>query len=141
MRVRYIGKCDKTDSIVGVGLTWTPGQERDVTSTVAAHLLAYTDTWEKADGETGDVDSTGKEPVGLFNKRDDEAEIGFMKKKDDEAELPLPVVDFHSMNKVQLAEYMEKNYKEKVDKRQSVADLRQRATELHTQHPISEADK
>lgn len=129
MRVKYIGKCDKTDSIVGVGLAWVPGQERDVTGTVAAHLLAYTDTWVKAEGEEGEVDSAGREPIGLFNK------------KDDEAELPIPVVDFHSMTKAQLAEYLKTNYKEKVDKRQSLADLRQLATERHTQHPISQPEQ
>lgn len=114
MRVKYIGQNVKTDSITGVGLIWQPGQVRDVTSAVAEHLLAYTDTWTKTeDGEATD------EPVDFreTNKIPDE---------------PLPVVNFHEMDKKALEKYSMEQWNEKFDKRMSVDVIRERVIKRHS---------
>jgi hypothetical protein len=119
-KVKYIAKTHKTDSITGVGLHWHPGQVRDVTSTVAAHLLPFTDTWEHVEGE-----SEGTEPIDL-------------QEKEKPVEEPLPVMDFHSMTKEQIVKYVLDNFNQKLDKRQTSAQLKERAIHLYTQHAMDE---
>lgn len=70
MRVKYIGKCDKQDSIKGVGWAWKPGQIRDVTAEAAERLTQYSDTWTKLDG------NDTPEPMGTRDEsRIDETEM------------------------------------------------------------------
>jgi hypothetical protein len=118
-QVKYIGASVKTDSISGIGLRWEPGQLRNVTPEVAERLLAYTDTWirEQA-GKTPDV-----EPVGLA-----EAEKP--------VEEPLPVIDFHGMDKNALVEFAEDKYNERLDKRLSEETIRHKVISLFTQHEM-----
>lgn len=107
MQIQYIGKCNKHDSIRGVGLHWEPGQVRHVTAEVAERLLHYKDTWAKVDVE----EPTNEQPIGL-------------EKEEKPAEEPLPVIDFHGMNKDALVQFAEREYNEKLDKRQSESTLR-----------------
>jgi hypothetical protein len=45
-RVRYIGRKPlKADTVARTGLTWTPGQVRDVDDAPAARLLGYPSVW------------------------------------------------------------------------------------------------
>lgn len=119
-RVKYIGKTHKKDSITGVGLEWEPGQVRDVSSTVAAHLLAYRDTWVRADreGEEQVDEVQDDEPIGL---REEEAP----------REEPLEVVDFHRMTKDQMIEHAEEKHGVKLDRRKPAEELRHQLMDLH----------
>lgn len=117
MQVKYIGDHVKTDSIDGVGLRWEPGQTREVTSTVAAHLLAYTDTWVK--GDDAAETQYEEDPIGLTEKSK-------------RVEEPMPVVDFHSMDKEALQRFAEDNIPEKMDKRWSESVLRERVIKAWT---------
>lgn len=117
MQVKYIGNHVKVDSIPGVGLSWEPGQERDVTSTVAAHLLAYPDTWIKGD-EGSDPSGDKTEPIDFHEK-------------DKRPEEPVAVVNFHAMNKKDLIKYAEDNWHERFDKRTSESVIRERVIKRH----------
>jgi hypothetical protein len=118
-QVKYIGSNFKTDSINGIGLHWEPGQVRNVTAEVAERLLAYTDTWVREQTKkAADV-----EPIGLA-----EAEKP--------VEEPLPVIDFHGMDKNALVEFAEDKYNERLDKRLSEETIRHKVISLFTQHEM-----
>jgi hypothetical protein len=120
-QVKYIGSSVKTDSISGIGLRWEPGQVRNVTSEVAERLLAFTDTWVREQaGKAPDV-----EPVGLA-----EAEKP--------VEEPLPVIDFHAMDKTALVEFAEDKYNERLDKRLSEETIRHKVITLFTKHEMAD---
>lgn len=119
MQVKYIGKCDKHDSVLGVGLHWTPGQVRNVTAEVAERLLRFTDTWEKIESVVG-VLKQPEEEIGLS-----QAEIP--------AEEPLPVIDFHAMDKTALVQFAEREYNVRLDKRLSDESLRHKVIALFGQ--------
>jgi hypothetical protein len=117
MQVQYIGKCNKHDSIRGVGLHWEPGQVRSVTAEVAERLLHYTDTWIKADAE-GPKD---EQPIGLMQE-------------EKPVEEPLPVIDFHAMDKSALVQFAEREYNVRLDKRLSDESLRHKVIALFGKH-------
>src|SRR5688500_20403915 len=108
MLIKYLLNYPKTDSITGVGLLWEPGQTRNVSPEVAEKLAVYTDTWAK----TPDEEAVSTESVGL-------------KPEEKPVEEPLPVIDFHGMNKHALLEFAESNYNERLDKPQSQDNSKQ----------------
>jgi hypothetical protein len=118
-QVKYIGTCTKTDSISGIGLRWEPGQLRNVAAEVAERLLVFTDTWKFA-GEMKGRD----EPVGLAEQPE-------------AVEEPLPVVDFHAMDKKSLVEYAERHYNERLDKRQGEEAIRHRVIAMFSAHEMA----
>lgn len=136
MKVKYIGLNGKVDSITGVGLAWTPGQVRDVTSTVAEHLLAYRDTWVKAEDETNHHDNEALGPVHAEAGKEEEP-VGFLE-KDKLPEEPLPVVNFHAMDRAALEKYAREQWNEKFDKRTSEDVIRERVIKLHTKHEMDD---
>lgn len=136
MKVKYIGPNVKTDSIVGVGLRWEPGQERDVTSTVAEHLLAYSDTWIKAEGEIHKHSNEALGPTHAEAGRKEEM-VDF-KEPDPRADEPLPVVNFHAMDKDALIKYASEQWNEKFDKRQSTDVIRERVIKRHTREAMDD---
>lgn len=117
-QVKYIAAGIKTDSIRGVGMRWEPGQVRNVTAEVSERLTVYSDTWIAVEGESLDL-----EPVGLTDEPKP-------------AEEPLPVVNFHAMDKKALLEFAETKYGEKFDKRKSEIDLRHRVIDLAAKHAM-----
>ena len=117
MQIQYIGKCNKHDSIRGVGLYWEPRQVRSVTAEVAERLVRYTDTWIKVDAE----------------ERKDEPPIG-LDKEEKPVEEPLPVIDFHAMDKAALVQFAEREYNERMDKRLSETVLRHKVVALFGKH-------
>lgn len=117
-QVKYIAQGPKLDSIRGVGLNWEPGQVRNVTAEVAERLTFYSDTWVDVEGEAPNA-----EPVGLTA----EAKA---------TEEPLPVIDFHAMDKNALVEFAETKYNEKLDKRRSEETLRQEVIGLFGKHEL-----
>lgn len=122
-QVKYIATGIKTDSINGVGLRWEPGQVRNVTAGVAERLLAFPDTWEATGGA---IESD--ELIGLA-------------KDEKPAEEPLPVIDFHGMDKKALLEFAETRYNERLDKRQNEETLRHRVISLFTQREMEDEAK
>jgi hypothetical protein len=125
-QVKYIGTCVKTDSINGVRLKWEPGQVRNVTAGVAERLLAYSDTWVTEHAvEGGDANEPGDDPIGLVQE-------------EKPVEEPLPVIDFHAMDKKAMVEYAERNYNERLDKRQSEDVIRHKLIDLFTSHHLAE---
>lgn len=111
-QVKYIGTTVKTDSIEGIGLHWDPGQTRSVTAEVAERLLAYPDTWTSVRDKASTGGTVGLTPAAK------------------EVEEPLPVVDFHAMNKAAMIEYAERNYGEQLDKRLSEENIRHKVIAL-----------
>ena len=118
--VKYLGTSIKTDSINGVGLKWEPGQIRNVTAEVAERLLAFSDTWMK-EAEPAPQNTQAEESVGLAQK---ETPI----------EEPLPVVDFHAMDKKTMVEYAARHYNERLDQRQNEDVIRHKLVDLFARH-------
>ena len=124
-QVKYIGTCIKTDSIKGIGLKWKPGQIRTVTAEVAERLLPYSDTWVTEQLAKDEKAKEAEDPIGLAQE-------------EKPAEEPLPVVDFHAMDKKAMIEYAERNYNERLDKRQSEDAIRHRLIDLFASHHLAE---
>ncbi len=118
--LKYIAATVKTDSINGVGLSWQPGQVRNVTAEVAERLLVFTDTWQIA----GEANGTN-ERVGLAEQPQ-------------AVEEPLPVIDFHAMDKNALIEYAERHYNERLGKRQSEETVRHKVIALFSRHEMAD---
>jgi hypothetical protein len=114
MQIQYIGKCSKQDSIRGVGLHWEPGQVRNVSLGVAERLLAFKDTWVLVGESTG-------EEIGLITE-------------EKPAEEPLPVIDFHAMDKASLVKFAEREYNERIDKRLSEESIRHKVIAFFGKH-------
>ena len=123
MKIEYIGDHQKIDSIPGVGLMWEPGQRREVSAAVAERLLVYRDTWIRV----ADFD----EPVDISEQID-------LAKPEKPAEEPLPVIDFHGMTKDEMVEFASREWNEKLDKRQSAANLRQNLIALFGKHQATQ---
>ena len=121
-RVRYIGTTDKTDSIRGVGLHWRPGMERNVTPEVAERLLVHPDTWAKMEEGAQPDDS---DPIGLV-------------KDDKPVEEPIPVVDFHAMDRKAMTEYALKHWNEKLDSKLSTENMRHRMYDIQGKRNMEE---
>ncbi|MDN5881029.1 MAG: hypothetical protein L0H37_01525 [Nitrosospira sp.] len=118
MQVKYMGACIKTDSIDGVGLHWEPGQVRNVTAEVAERLLVYSDTWVKEEVEVADA-----EPIGLTRTAKP-------------VEEPLPVIDFHGIDKKALLKFAETKYNERLGKRQNEESIRHKVIALFGTHEM-----
>ena len=116
-QVKYIGATVKTDSIDGIGLRWQPGQVRNVTAEVAERLFIYTDTWLSVRNE----EPLNAEPIGLAPA-------------EKPVEEPLPVIDFHGMDKNALAAFAEREDNERLDKRLSEITLRHKVVALFGKH-------
>lgn len=125
-QVKYVGTCVKTDSINGVRLKWQPGQIRNVTAEVAERLLAFSDTWVAEQAVEGEkANEPADEPIGLAQE-------------EKPVEEPLPVVNFHAMDRKTMVEYAERNYNERLDKRQSEEVIRHRLIDLFSSHHLAE---
>jgi hypothetical protein len=124
MQVKYLLDYRKQDSISGVGLWWEPGQVRNVSPEMAERLLNHPDTWAKAD-------SAAVKPV-------DAEEVG-LKQDEKPVEEPLPVVDFHAMDKKALIEFAETKYNEKIDKRLAEESIRHKVIALFSKHEMDNA--
>lgn len=125
-QVRYIAKGARLDSVRGVGLMWEPGQVRNVTADVAERLLPFADMWERVEAP----DEPGQK----------EGEIG-LSQEEKPAEEPLPVIDFHGMDKAALINFAETNYGAKLDKRMSEDATRHRVIALFGQHEMDKEAK
>lgn len=154
MKVKYIGTNDKTDSINGVGLSWKPGQTHDVTSEVAERLCFYKDTWVKVGEQDlnepmgfehldGKPENPLKMPAALEPDKDAvkkalHAEPIGLKPDEKAVEEPLPVMDFHSMNKKSMIEWADTKLGIKIDKNLSETNVRYRVTDAYAQHNLDE---
>jgi hypothetical protein len=136
-QVKYIANGVKTDSIVGIGFRWEPGQVRNVTAEVAQRLTAFSDTWETVP----DSQETGLNGFQVLDNKSKlhganlSEEIGLTTEAKTMEE-PLPVIDFHGMSKDALIEYASTKYNEKLDKRQSAETLRHKVIALFGQHEL-----
>lgn len=120
-QVQYIGGIAKTDSIEGIGLHWEPGQARSVSAEVAERLLAYPDTWTMVASPA----LASSEPIHLAPPVK-------------EVEEPLPVIDFHAMDKDAMIDYAEHRYGERLDRRLSKENIRHRLIGLFTQREMEQ---
>lgn len=100
-------------------MRWEPGQIRNVTPELAERLLRFTDTWEKVESVVGVL----KQP---------EEEIG-LSQAEKPVEEPLPVIDFHAMDKASLVQFAEREYNVRLDKRLSDESLRHKVIALFGQ--------
>lgn len=116
MQVKYIGKCPKIDSIAGVGLPWEPSQIRNVSVQVAERLLMFKDSWSKIEGDVQDTEEIGLSEQG------------------EPSEEPLPVIDFHGMDKTALVAFAAREYNERLDKRLAETTIRHQVIALFGKH-------
>jgi hypothetical protein len=75
--------------------------------------------------EGGEANEPGDDPIGLVQE-------------EKPVEEPLPVIDFHAMDKKAMVEYAERNYNERLDKRQSEDVIRHKLIDLFTSHHLAE---
>ncbi|SOD42373.1 hypothetical protein [Nitrosovibrio sp. Nv4] len=132
-QVKYIAQGVKVDSIRGVGLRWEPGQVRNVSAEVAERLLVYVDTWTPVDNvdSNQEPDNTEKKDVDTTSTQAEEIGLSTEEKAVEE---PLPVVDFHAMDKDALIKFAETKYNERLDKRKNEETIRHRVIALFGKH-------
>lgn len=142
MQVKYIGTNDKTDSVTGVGLSWKPGQIHEVSSEVAERLCIYTDTWKKVGKEDLNqpiglqhIDGKPENPLKMPEQTEPTEPIG-LRPDEKPVEEPLPVVDFHRMNKNSMIEWAREKLNVKIDKKLSETDVRHKVTDAFAQHNL-----
>lgn len=123
MLIKYLPNYVKQDSIAGIGLIWEPGQVRNVSPEIAAKLLPYSDTWET-------VDESAVEPGSV--------EEVALKQEEKPVEEPLPVVDFHAMDKDALIEFAETKYNQKIDKRLTEVNIRHKVIAMFTNNEMAD---
>lgn len=123
MHIKYLLDYRKQDSFNGLGLWWEPGQTRNVSPEVAEKLLSHPDTW--AEPEDAAVSPEIAEEVTL---KQDEKPV----------EEPLPVIDFHGMNKEALIEFAETKYNVKLSKRLGEGTIRHKVIALFGQHEMEQ---
>jgi hypothetical protein len=123
MQIKYLLDYRKQDSITGVGLWWEPGQVRNVSPEMAERLLGYSDTWGKAE-------EVAAEPAN--------AEEIALKQEEKPVEEPLPVVDFHAMDKKALLNWAETKYNEKIDKRLAEETIRHKVISMFGKYAMEQ---
>jgi hypothetical protein len=106
MQIKYKLNYDKQDKYTK--LVWKAGDVKNVTPQLGDMLLRHADVWELAEGESA------TEAIGL-------PEVP------KETEEPLPVVDFHGMNKDAMIKFIADECGEKIDKRLAEPTVRFKA--------------
>ena len=114
MQIRYKLNHPKQDKHTQI--VWQPGGVKNVTAQVAEILLRHPDVWEKASGDSPETEEIGL-PVQL-----------------EPTEEPLPVIDFHGMDKATLIDFAEKKYNERLDKRLAETTIRHKVIALFGKH-------
>ena len=117
MLVKYKLNYAKTDR--HSKLTWQPGEVKNLAAVLGEKLVGYADTWERVEGEA-------------------ETEEIAAPDKEKPAEEPLPVIDFHGMNKDAMLEFAQTKYNEKLDKRLSETTIRHKVIALFTKNEMAE---
>lgn len=130
LAVVYIGrKPAYTDHLYGTGLSFTQGQERAMPVDIARKFLRHPDMFKEGDATA--VTEAQAEPDKVDDQDDDTArQLAEAKKLEDEQrDKENRILDLKQqiniMTKDSLAEYAMTNYKQNLDKRKSVAELRQ----------------
>lgn len=141
--VVYIGrKPTYTDHLYGTGLSFTQGQERAMPADIARKFLRHPDMFEE-----GSAKAVADAPAQSGNVEDKEEDddtarrLAEAKKLEDEQrDKENRILDLKQqiniMTKDSLAEYAMTNYKQSLDKRKSVAELRQAVTGMIDQFGV-----
>lgn len=137
--VAYIGRKESyTDHLYGTGLSFTKGQERAMPADIARKFLRHADMFEE--GSAKAVVEAPAQQDKVEDKDDDTArQLAAAKKiEDEQRDKENRVLDLKQqiniMAKDSLAEYAMTNYKQQLDKRKSVAELRQMVTGMIDQY-------
>lgn len=140
--VVYIGRKETyTDHLYGTGLSFTKGQERAMPADIARKFLRHPDMFEE--GSAKAVADAPAQPDKVEDKDEDDTtrQLAAAKKLEDEnREKENRILDLKQqiniMTKDSLAEYAMTNYKQNLDKRKSVAELRQAVTGMIDQYGV-----
>ncbi len=119
--VKYIGKASYRDNLYRTYLTWEPGQVRGLPDDVADKILRHIDMFERAQ-HAPKKDDTSKL---LADAKAAEAER-------DQAQIAIQsmYMEVQVMDKESLDNFAQRNYRQTIDKRHSVEDLRQQVVQM-----------
>lgn len=111
----YVGRKErKADNVANTGTVWMgPGDVQQVDASVAAKLLAHSDVWAKAEGETAEVPAAN--PESKLTKTEDD---------DDEQAGTLTPFNIDEAGKDGLVEYAMREFGIDLDKRSKIDTLR-----------------
>jgi hypothetical protein len=125
--VRYIGKrATWEDTIYGSGLVFEQGQSRNVPSNLASKFLRHYDIFEKSNEVVAD-------DTALILEQSIEKE----KQRDEVLEQLLEIqMRIEQMDKDSVHDYVLHNYREKMDRRQSIENMREHAIMLINQFGV-----
>jgi hypothetical protein len=125
MQIRYKLNQPKQDR--HSKLLWQPGDVKNVSAQLGEILLRHPDVWELADIPASSVDERVDTPTANAE------EIG-LPEQPKPTEEPLPVIDFHGMDKGALIDFAEKQYNERLDKRLAETSIRHKVIALFGKH-------
>ncbi|MCZ4321448.1 RyR domain-containing protein [Pseudomonas anguilliseptica] len=135
IHVQYIGRKEAyTDHLYGTGLSFEKDQVRGLPTEIARKFLRHGDMFQEA-GE-GAVVTEPVKPLDLDDTSKTLDEAAKRQKEDQDKENALIDLKQHvsNMTKNALCEYAMTNYRQKLDSRASVADLRQQVTGMIDQY-------
>jgi hypothetical protein len=119
--VTYVGKRESyRDGTYGTGLVFTRGQTHMVPQTAAARMLTHPDVYELGKLEEATVDEAAAAAATSHQAEKDKVEERLQEHRDTIA----------NMAKDALAEYAKTHFKQDLDKRLKVSDLRAQVTAL-----------
>lgn len=138
--VTYIGREDPfLDRNYGSGLEFVPGQTRNVPAALAARFLQHTDCFEQPKPEA----AKPAKAAAVVKPVDDTQEKLDQQQKDEAARRDKDNKTFElhqqidSMTKAAVVEFVETNFKEKLDMKLSKADLQSQAKSLVDQFGVA----
>lgn len=148
--VTYIGKEDPfVDRNYGSNLDFVPGQSRTVPAALAARFLLHTDCFEESKGETEAAKAAAKladdnakksekqlkDELKAKEQEDTDAKLAEQQRLEDERRKREDAIfEQHNLidglKKAELLDFIKDNYKEVVDSKRTVPDLRAHAKSL-----------
>lgn len=143
--VRYIGrKPDYTDRLYKSGLTFTPGQERTIPSTLAQRFLKHKDSFEEVEAavakpkaeKTVETDAAAGTPTDAGQTGDNTAELlaEADKKEQDKKAAVAKLMDLkdqvNQMEKDAVQQFAREKYDQAIPKTLSLPNMRAKALEL-----------
>lgn len=126
--VKYVGgKSTYIDRLYNTGLSWESGQTRYLPGGLAQNFLKHRDVFEQADVPVQEDDT--EEVL-------EDADLAAAQKKKDLQIIETIHLEIQSMDKDALANFAERNYQQKIDKRRNVDELRAQVTQMVDQFGV-----
>lgn len=142
--VTYIGRQETyTDRIYRTGLSFVPGQSRDIPAGLAARFLRHSDSFKRTKAEVPAEGAEKKAPLDLTKKPEDDtaeklaaAEKKAQEEREKEDRLFAVQEQIDSMDKEAVRDFLDRHFKEKPHVNTGLPKLQALARDLVATHGL-----